>query len=191
MTTVRLFGKNIEVKEKKSIKLFGKIITVTLQQEEPQQVAPLILQEEEEEEALIQRDLPPPNMSEAIRLAGGSGPVYIGRKKVEDSDVKQNLSRFFIPPGTCDERILKYLSSMEREKLENYKGRLEVTVMDPQGKFHDMNFTRWKSLTRCVFNKGWNKFVSANELQKGDIVDLWHFRIRSQLCFAINIIIRN
>ncbi|KAK4339391.1 hypothetical protein RND71_040853 [Anisodus tanguticus] len=183
MPTIRLFGKDVKIEEeKKSIKLFGKRIFLH---------APLNNNKNPQHyNTCIHRTyLPPPNMCRAIRFVGGSRPVYIGRKNAEYSDINPNLARFFIP-ATYINKLLPDLSVLEREKIESIdddKG-LKVTVMDPQSNFHAMNFTRWKSLDRLVFNRGWNKLVLANGLKNGDTVDLWHFRTPSQLCFAINII---
>ncbi|XP_009774698.1 putative B3 domain-containing protein At3g49610 [Nicotiana tabacum] len=180
MTRIKLFGKEIEVEEKpKTIKLFGtRIYPCNVKHEQ-----------EQEQEAALQENLPPTNMCQAIRLAGGSRLVYIGRKKAEDSDINPDLSRLLIP-GTFDKELLKNLSEEERIKLENddKNKSFEVKVMDQDGNFHKMKFTRWQSLKRFVLNKGWNNLVEANNLQKGDTVDLWHFRIDLKLCFAINII---
>ncbi|XP_016470596.1 putative B3 domain-containing protein At3g49610 [Nicotiana tabacum] len=173
MTRIKLFGKEIEVEEEpKTIKLFGI------------RIFPCNVEPEQEQE-----NLPPTNMYRAIRLAGGSRLVYIGRKKAEESDINPELSRFLIP-GTFDKELLKNLSGEERIKLEdnNKDKSFKVKVMDQEGNFHEMKFTRWQSLKRFVLNKGWNNLVVANNLQKGDTVDLWHFRIHLQLCFAINII---
>lgn len=134
-------------------------------------------------------DFPPPNMDMAIQFVQGSLPVYIGWKYVENSDVNVNLSRFLIPTECCT-KILHYMSRSEREKIVNEDDTgLNVSVMDPKGNLHDMKFTRWKSLGRLVFNRGWNKLVVHNHLQKGDLLHLWHFRTPSNKpCFAINII---
>ncbi|MCD7471255.1 hypothetical protein HAX54_011589 [Datura stramonium] len=180
MPTIRLFGKDIEMKvEEKIIKLFGKRIS-------PQTALNNNKKLQHYNRCII---LPPPYMSAAIHFVGGSQPVYIGRKRAEESDVNLNLSRFFIP-ATYITKLLNDLNALDREKM-NDKG-LKVSVMDPQGNFHSMNFTRWKSLRRFVFNRGWNKLVLDNGLQKGDTVDLWHFKTPSvQPCFAINIIKNN
>ncbi|XP_059310659.1 putative B3 domain-containing protein At3g49610 [Lycium ferocissimum] len=180
MPTIRLFGKDIEAEEEqKSIKLFGQRIFLhaTLNNNNNQQHYNRCIY------------LPPPNMFEAIQFVRGSRLVYIGRKKAENSDINRNLARFFIP-ATYTMKILNDLTESERKKIENEDNEkgLKVSIMDPLGNFHDMNFTRWKSLDRLVFNRGWNKLVAANELLTGDTVDLWHFRTGSQLCFAINII---
>ncbi|CAN4111449.1 unnamed protein product [Withania somnifera] len=175
MTTLRLFGQDIKVEEKKknSITLFGTRIFshAALEKNKRQQ---------HYNRHIDRTSSLPPHMCEAIRLVKGTEPVYIGRKDTENSDVNVNLSRFLFPATHCTE-LLDDLVVSGRET------GLDVSVMDPQGNFHDMKFNRWRSLEKFVLNRGWNKLVADNGLQKGDTIDLWHFKTPEKPCFAINI----
>ncbi|XP_015081571.1 B3 domain-containing protein At2g32645-like [Solanum pennellii] len=179
MTTIRLFGNDIKVaekKEEKSIMLFGTRIF-----QSPANNS--------NDRFMNMSDLPPRSMCLSIESFHGSRPVYVGWKYLENSDINANLSRFLIPVE-CYSKLLYYMSKLEREKVLNKDDRgINVSVIDPKGNLHDMKFTGWKSLGRLVFNRGWNNLVRDNQFKKGDLLELWHFRMpNNKPCFAINII---
>ncbi|KAL3349210.1 hypothetical protein AABB24_022381 [Solanum stoloniferum] len=185
MTTIRLFGNDIKVTEKKEVKsimLFGARIF-------PSPALNKNNMRQRDDRFMNMPDLPPRSMRLAIESFRGSRPVYMGWKYLENSDINANLSRFLIPVECCS-KLLHYMTRLEREKILNKDDRgINVSVMDPKGNLHDMKFTGWKSLGRLVFNRGWNNLVRENQFQKGDLLQLWHFRMpNNKPCFAINII---
>ncbi|KAK6804661.1 hypothetical protein RDI58_002445 [Solanum bulbocastanum] len=181
MTTIRLFGNDIKVPEKeKSIRLFGIHISPS----------PALnnnnMQLQRDDRFMNMPDSPPPSLRLAIQSVQS---VYMGWKYLENSDINMNLSRFLIPAEWCA-KLLHHMTESESEKIQSEDDRgINVSVMDPRGNSHDMKFTEWKSLKRLVFNRGWNKLVEDNQLQKGDLLHLWHFRTPDDKpCFAVNII---
>ncbi|KAK4738920.1 hypothetical protein R3W88_002617 [Solanum pinnatisectum] len=185
MTTIRLFGNDIKVAEKKEVKsimLFGARIF-------PSPALNKNIMRQRDDRFMNMPDLPPRSMRLAIESFCGSRPVYMGWKYLENSDINANLSRFLIPVECCS-KLLHYMTRLEREKILNKDDRgINVSVMDPKGNLHYMKFTGWKSLGRLVFNRGWNNLVRDNQFQKRDLLELWHFRMpNNKPCFAINII---
>ncbi|WMV11569.1 hypothetical protein MTR67_004954 [Solanum verrucosum] len=118
MTTIRLFGNDIKVAEKKEVKsimLFGTRIFFQ---------SPALNNN--------MADLPPRSMRLAIESFRGSRPIYMGWKYLENSDINANLSRFLIPVECCS-KLLHYMTRLEREKILNKDDRgINVGVMDPK-----------------------------------------------------------
>ncbi|KAM3282512.1 putative B3 domain-containing protein [Capsicum chacoense] len=184
MSTIKLFGKEIKVEEKEkekeeSIMLFGNRILLHAALNENKK-------QKQNDNRIVNgiNLLPPKCMRMAIRLGGGSRPVYIGRKQVENSDFSLQQSRLLITASTHCWKLLDDLIASEDNDIG-----VQVRVMDPRCKFHDMKLNRWNSVGRFVFNRGWNSLLKENKLEKGDTLDLWHFETPlNQPCFAINII---
>ncbi|XP_069151155.1 B3 domain-containing protein At2g31720-like [Solanum lycopersicum] len=174
MTTIRLFGNNITV-----LRLFGV------------QFSPLNNNnvQQRDDRVMNMPDLLPPSLRLNIESVRGSEPVHMGRKYLENSDTNSSLSRFLIP-AECATNLLQHMTESEREKIQSDDDKgIDISVMDPKGDLHNMKFTEWKSLKRLVFNRGWNKLVENNQLHKGDLLSLWHYRsFNNKPCFAVNII---
>ena len=52
---------------------------------------------------------------------------------------------------------------------------------------YDLCLKEWFMKSRTNYNmvKDWSKLVKDNKLAKGDVIQVWSFRVRSNLCFAV------
>ncbi|KAH6766620.1 hypothetical protein C2S52_017603 [Perilla frutescens var. hirtella] len=116
----------------------------------------------------------------------GSKPVFLYRKKLEDSDVRGDQNRLFL---TKREKLFEFLNAAEVAAVdETTEGVKNIMGVDQQGKTYDKLWLKlWPSLNMTVINGGdWNKLVAANNAEKGDFVLIWGFRHNhGKLGFAI------
>ncbi|KAH6813718.1 hypothetical protein C2S51_022736 [Perilla frutescens var. frutescens] len=116
----------------------------------------------------------------------GSKPVFLYRKKLEDSDVRGDQNRLFL---TKREKLFEFLNAAEVAAVdETTEGVKNIMGVDQQGKTYDKLWLKlWPSLNMTVINGAdWNKLVAANNAHKGDFVLIWGFRHNAgKLGFAI------
>ncbi|KAH6767606.1 hypothetical protein C2S52_018589 [Perilla frutescens var. hirtella] len=121
---------------------------------------------------------------QAIQLRNGSRPVFLYRKKLQDSDVKRNLNRLFV---TRRERMMGFLREEEAAAVAGGGLKIEVGVDDGGNVYDKLGLTKWKSLKMTIINKNWGKVVKANNAKKGDVVEIWGFRVIDEKpCLAFN-----
>ncbi|POO01112.1 B3 domain-containing protein [Trema orientale] len=143
-----------------------------------------------------------------IRKAGGDDFKFIIQKEITPSDVKKNNNRLSIPVRRVGSP--EFLWDEEREKVKEREGTkikgLRVTLMvelddhDHDHRDHDQQSQRlilkeydnillkeWEMGKNKLYNllSEWNKFVEDNKIAQHDVVQLWSFRKRSRLCFAL------
>ncbi|KAK7372037.1 hypothetical protein VNO80_05405 [Phaseolus coccineus] len=146
--------------------------------------------DDEEEEGHESGELLPREFQEKIQELNGCEVKFVTEKKLFSTDLNPKHARLSIPPTKIAN---KFLSETEESSLnESIKenGRLaglSVTVLDPSLKEYKMCLKKWKMEKSSIYNltKGWNQIVSQNHLQLHHTLQLWSFRVSSQLCFAL------
>ncbi|KAL7083501.1 hypothetical protein ACP275_14G167000 [Erythranthe tilingii] len=136
--------------------------------------------------------LPPP-MQRRIQDRGGSDPVFLFQKDLTCSDVNPGLNRVFI---NRSEKLVEALTEEERRMVNNedyYSGlRVFTTDQHAEDRDYEMELTKWNvGSYMIVLKREWMKFVRANNLQEGDRVEGWGFRVQGVFYLGLNAIIRN
>ncbi|KAK8699251.1 hypothetical protein V6N13_115342 [Hibiscus sabdariffa] len=115
---------------------------------------------------------------------GGSGPVLVIQKALFFSDVNPTASRLSVPFSQV--KTHDFLKSTEADALAN-QSPMEVCLLGPSMEKTTMTLNRWEmgKTSLYVMTESWNSVVKSNKLKKGDVVQLWSFRVNAKLCFAL------
>ncbi|XP_047334839.1 B3 domain-containing protein At3g25182-like [Impatiens glandulifera] len=146
-------------------------------------------------------------MIDKIQEMGGSDVAVVFQRELYDSDVKKTNNRLSMPlskiKNFLSEAERKWLDettpTMEEKKRKNKKKRkrkllnsLAVKMIDTNGNIveEEMNVRKWtmgRNNETVIYNlvTGWNHLVKSNDLKEGMKVQLWSFRVLSQLWFAL------
>lgn len=137
---------------------------------------------------------PPPELpihvKKMIKGLNGTDIKFVMCKKLFNTDLKPYNNRLSLPLGEikCD-----FLTEKENEILDakNKDGKplgLDVTVLDPYFREFTMVFKKWQMGTSCVYNlvKNWKFLLSCNDMQKGNELNIWCFRVDGKLYFTLN-----
>ncbi|CAJ1971402.1 unnamed protein product [Sphenostylis stenocarpa] len=132
----------------------------------------------------------PREFREKIQELNGREVNFVTEKKLFDTDLNPQNARLSIPPGKIVNRFLsesEELSLNERMRESKRLGGVWVSVLDPGLKEYKMCLKKWRMEKSYVYNltKGWNQMVRGNDLKLHDTLQLWSFRVSSQLCFAL------
>ncbi|XVE92148.1 hypothetical protein REPUB_Repub01dG0072200 [Reevesia pubescens] len=133
-----------------------------------------------------QPDLPHNFKQHIVETMNGSDWVLVIQKQIFFSDVNPQASRFSIPFSQL--KTHKFLSETEAKYLEDGTKALKVCLLQPSMKETEVTFKRWKYMGKSssyVMNNTWNSVVNNNPLKIDDVVQLWSFRVKSKLCFAL------
>ncbi|XP_057488207.1 B3 domain-containing protein At3g25182-like [Actinidia eriantha] len=137
----------------------------------------------------------PANFRAKIEGLNGSEIVLVFQKKLFDSDVNKGQCRLLMPHKQI--KTHGFLTLEERDGLNKIEGRIqhkEVLLIDPScqkewvvslkiwemGKSNNHHVNYMYSL-----GKNWYKIVQSNGLKTGMTVQLWAFRVESNLRFAL------
>ncbi|KAL7120586.1 hypothetical protein ACP275_02G131000 [Erythranthe tilingii] len=107
-------------------------------------------------------------------------PVFLYRKKLEESDVNSGLNRLMV---NREEKMLEFLTEEERKDVltprdQEAKPRgFELTGVDQNGNLYKLCYKLWASLNKTAINKQWNKLISQHNAKKGDWVEIWGYRV--------------
>ncbi|KAL8062046.1 hypothetical protein ABFX02_02G121600 [Erythranthe guttata] len=107
-------------------------------------------------------------------------PVFLYRKKLEESDVNPGLNRLMV---NREEKMLEFLTEEERKDVltprdqEEKPRGLELTGLDQNGKLYKLCYKLWASLNKTAINKQWNKLIAQHNAKKGDWVEVWGYRV--------------
>lgn len=149
---------------------------------------------------------PPPDLPASffnkIRHMDGNDIVRVIQKPLYKSDVCKGECRFSIPLKQVQQ---EFLTEQEKVLLSTYdpiNNKLlrieEITLIDPSLNEKNISLGKWKmpkkhgpsSESYVLVNK-WTEIVEENQLMKGDIVQLWAFRVAAaSLCFALVVVKR-
>lgn len=131
---------------------------------------------------------------EKMEQMGGCEVKLVIQKELTMSDVDKDQSRLSIPIGKIEENFLTPTEELSLDYVpQKKKGRkkivgMHVSVLDPNLiLYKDMCFKKWKMVTGEVYiitNK-WNELVAENRFKAKKKVQLWSFRCRGELYFAL------
>ncbi|CAI9769312.1 unnamed protein product [Fraxinus pennsylvanica] len=130
---------------------------------------------------------PEPLLLEILRelgLNGGTVPIFLYQKRLTSSDTKPDQNRIFLSHNR--EKVMEFLTQMERQLVEVNQGSVEILTIDPKGKYYVLHMRRWGTLKMVVLKKDWSKLVEANKLEESDWIQLWGYRQNSQFHLALN-----
>ncbi|GAB2235402.1 hypothetical protein Droror1_Dr00025826 [Drosera rotundifolia] len=144
------------------------------------------------EEINKEKVVPPPLPMEVkakIHEKGGTDIMLVMQKYIFDTDVKTSEGRLSIPDVEFRHDKDSFLKDEEKAMLnhpkdaEGKKQGISVLVFDLSLIEWTLELKRWKCY---VLVKQWNKLFNANEIQSGDLVQLWSFRYgEGKLGFAM------
>ncbi|KAE8687753.1 SET domain protein 16 isoform 1 [Hibiscus syriacus] len=129
-------------------------------------------------------DLPDDFKRQIFENMGGSGLILAIQKTLFYSDVNPTASRFSVPFSQL--RTHDFLTETEAQQLAG-KNPMEVRLLDPYMEETTLSFNRWEMGKNKLYamTTAWNSVVMNNRLVNGNIVQLWSFRVSSELCFAL------
>ncbi|KAB2022704.1 hypothetical protein ERO13_D07G208050v2 [Gossypium hirsutum] len=119
-----------------------------------------------------------------VEEMGSRGLVLVIQKTIFFSDINPTASRFSIPFSQV--KTHDFLNEAEAKELDD-KNPMQVWLLDPSMKGTNITFNKWVmgSSSLYVLTNTWNPVVKNNQLKKGEMVQLWSFRLNSLLCFAL------
>ncbi|CAI9768823.1 unnamed protein product [Fraxinus pennsylvanica] len=126
-----------------------------------------------------------PQILQEIGLNGGTVPIFLYQKRLTGSDSKSDQNRIFLSHNR--EKLMEFLTQVERQVVEVNQGSVKIVTIDPEGKYYTLHMRRWGTLKMVVLKKDWSKLVKANNLEEGDWIQLWGYRQNSQFHLAFNI----
>ncbi|KAK8480719.1 hypothetical protein V6N13_090396 [Hibiscus sabdariffa] len=135
--------------------------------------------------ALALRPMPTPDLPHNFERhilgnMGGSDLVLVIQKALFFSDVNPTASRFSVPFSQV--KTHEFLTGTEAQSLAG-KNPMEVRLLEPCMKETTLTFNMWEmSKTKLyVMTKAWNSVVQRNNLAEGNTVQLWSFRVNTEL----------
>ncbi|KAF2293381.1 hypothetical protein GH714_001106 [Hevea brasiliensis] len=131
----------------------------------------------------------PQEFKKKIKEMHGTELQLVIQKAITDTDTQDAQSRLSMPKRQI---LCEFLKEVEREKLEKNEEMKVQIMIDPILKLSDMIFKQWnlgksngKTCTSFVFRTHWNDFKKKIGVKKGDIIQVWSFRIEEQLYFIL------
>ncbi|KAK6936515.1 B3 domain-containing protein At2g31720-like [Dillenia turbinata] len=120
----------------------------------------------------------------------GTQIVLVIQKRIFKTDVNRGHNRFSVPARQV---ITEFLTEEEKRKLNDQN--LSVVLIQPSLESIDMNMKTWvmpkengKASSSYMLKTKWGEVVKKNNIQIGDIVQLWAFRTemrKNTLGFAL------
>lgn len=121
-----------------------------------------------------------------VRGMNGIHPLLILQKKLFTTDIAKVENRLSIPQNQIKREVEREFLT-EEERVRVVEG-MRVTIIEPSLQTSEIVFKKWKMKKTCyiyVFTGHWNSLVKRNSLRSGDTVQVWSFRVRSELHFAL------
>ncbi|XP_041009293.1 putative B3 domain-containing protein At3g24850 [Juglans microcarpa x Juglans regia] len=137
----------------------------------------------------------PEDLKNRIKVMDGTGVVMVIQKALTATDVKKCQARLSMPFGQIN---MDFLREGERDYLRR-QNDMEVPFIEPSDVFSkivlrqwDMRKTRGKTSSMYVLRKCWHDVTLTNDLQDGDVVQVWSFRVGNEqrLCLALVVVNR-
>ncbi|OMO90304.1 hypothetical protein COLO4_19258 [Corchorus olitorius] len=135
--------------------------------------------------------LPPPptlpqEFKDVIKSLDGTNLVFLMQKNLSRDDLSRIYNRLSIP--MC--RVRKgFLSSKEKEELlVHSKNKKPVLFVEPSLDVTKMFMRRLEKKTYSSYvlvSSQWDGIWRRNNLKEGDLVQLWTFRVKENLGFAL------
>ncbi|KAG2711830.1 hypothetical protein I3760_04G095700 [Carya illinoinensis] len=137
----------------------------------------------------------PENLKNRIKVMDGTGVVMVIQKALTATDIKKCQARLSMPFGQIN---MDFLREGERDYLRR-QNEMEVPFIEPSDVFSkivlrqwDMRKTSGKTSSMYVLRKCWHDVTLTNDLQNGDVVQVWSFRVGNEerLCLALVVVNR-
>ncbi|OMO60434.1 hypothetical protein CCACVL1_24168 [Corchorus capsularis] len=129
----------------------------------------------------------PEHVKEYIINKGGSDIALVIQKRLYFTDINPTASRLSIPISQIKTSTSSFLTESETVDLERGIAK-DVSLLEPSMKESVVTFSRWNysgTNSSYVLKGQWNAVVQHNGLKAYDMVQLWSFRVASNLCFAL------
>ncbi|PIN00314.1 hypothetical protein CDL12_27186 [Handroanthus impetiginosus] len=124
-----------------------------------------------------------PQLLQVIESQNGSQPIFLYRKKLQESDIRKDQNRLFL---TKSEELMKFLTDEERNSVYNTKEGLELCAVDPEANSYSLNLAQWGSLHMLVLKSQWIKLVQKNNVETGFWAEMWGYRCDGKVRLAVN-----
>ncbi|KAL2475038.1 Uncharacterized protein Adt_35774 [Abeliophyllum distichum] len=131
-------------------------------------------------------ELLPPTILQQIQWNGGTLPIFLFQKRLTNSDIKPNQNRLFLSRRDKSEKLMEFLTDIERNQVDSDIDGVEVLTIDPKGDYHELHLKRWPSIPMLVLKSQWRKLVRNNHLERNDWIQLWGYRQDSRFRLAFN-----
>ncbi|KAL6311458.1 hypothetical protein AAG906_012011 [Vitis piasezkii] len=129
---------------------------------------------------------PPPELPEdfkvRIREMNGTHPILVLEKQLFKTDINKGENRLSMPLNQIRREFLS-----EDEKMRVAEG-MQVKLIQPSLEETTVTFKKWKMKESChlyVFTREWKLIVHDNSLEAGTRIQVWSFRVGSELWFAL------
>lgn len=123
-----------------------------------------------------------PVLHETLERRGGTGPVFLYRKKLTISDVNPDQNRLLV---TSKEKLKEFLSEEEMAAVNRGNGGVKAVAIDCGGRVYEViGLTKWGKVT--VFKTAWRPMFQSNGAEKDQVVEVWGYREDGKPCFAFN-----
>ncbi|XP_019081590.1 uncharacterized protein LOC109124222 [Vitis vinifera] len=129
---------------------------------------------------------PPPELPEdlkvRIREMNGTRPILVLEKQLFKTDINENENRLSMPLNQIRREFLS-----EEEKMRVVEG-MQVKLIQPSLEETTVTFKKWKMKESChlyVFTREWKLIVNDNSLEARTRIQVWSFRVGSELWFAL------
>lgn len=126
----------------------------------------------------------PKELKNHIIKINGSYPLLQIEKSLDENDINHKSDRLLLPFDqingvflTLEEELRLFGSSKESE--------VQVGLLEPSLSECALRLKRGSSSGSYELTKGWSSVVRRNGLKVGSKVQLWAFRVESELCFAL------
>ncbi|KAL7083701.1 hypothetical protein ACP275_14G179000 [Erythranthe tilingii] len=135
-------------------------------------------------------------MSKILEKMNGNNLKFVFEKKLKATDIDKNQNRLLIAKGVENEFLNKEekmkLRDQPNEGTSKHKESIMVKIMvfnqdyyyEGEIRVHEIKLSKWNG-EKYVMNGKWGRLVEEYELKEDMIVELWVFRVNSELYFAL------
>ncbi|KAM7276412.1 hypothetical protein ACFE04_018278 [Oxalis oulophora] len=127
----------------------------------------------------------PVAFKEEIKKMGGSDELLVIRKALTKTDLEYSQGRLSIPRGQIKAEFLTENEKLLLQKNGNQYGAIEADLIEPSLHISKISLKRWGSSKCYQLSSKWNSVVEKNNLEEGDMIQLWSYRVNSDVCFAL------
>ncbi|XWS75618.1 hypothetical protein CRYUN_Cryun01aG0106600 [Craigia yunnanensis] len=137
----------------------------------------------------------PKGLKKMIKGIEGTDEKLIIQKPLTKTDLNKHHCRLAIPMNQVK---VEFLTDEEKNELNEKKSKgIGTLVIEPSLETRKLIFKRWdmkkpsrKTCSIYVLSSDWNSVVKGNDLKVNDVIQLWSFRAKWILCFAMVIVRR-
>ncbi|KAG5562998.1 hypothetical protein RHGRI_005666 [Rhododendron griersonianum] len=128
----------------------------------------------------------PAEFQERIRNLGGTEATLVIQKELTTTDMSTDHTRLSLPRGKLKDK--EFLDKAFSATGRNGKGvaNMAARLIAENGKEHEIDIRQW-NMNKGIYNlvKGWNEVVDEHKLCAKWVVQLWSFRVKGNLWFAL------